>query len=119
MERIWRKEGLRVPKRVQKRKRVHTHDGSCTRLHALYVNHVWSYDFVMGRLENGMPIRFLTVIDEYSRKCLAIRVEYKLKSEQVMQVLTDLFLKEGRPDYIGSDNGSNYFLLQCTRYCAI
>ena len=108
VERIWREEGLRVPKRVHKRKRVYLYDGSCTRLRALHANHVWSYDFVMDRLENGKPVRFLTVIDEYTRKCLAIRVEYKLKSEEVMQVLTDLFQKEGRPEYIRSDNGSEF-----------
>ena len=106
--RIWREEGLQVPKRVQKRKRVYLHDGSYTRLVALYPNHVWSYDFVMDRLENGKPVRFLTVIDEYTRKCLAIRVEYKLKSEQVMEVLTSLFQEEGCPDYIRSDNGSEF-----------
>ena len=108
VSRIWREEGLRVPKRVQKRKRIYLHDGSCTRLVALRPNHVWSYDFVMDRLEDGRPVRFLTVIDEHTRKCLAIRVEYNLKSEQVMQVLTDLFQKEGLPDYIRSDNGSEF-----------
>ena len=105
--RIWREEGLQVPKRVQKRKRVYLHDGSCTRLVALYPNHVWSYDFVADRLEDGRMIRLLTVIDEYTRECLAIRVEYKLKSEQVMEVLADLFSKR-LPKYIRSDNGSEF-----------
>ena len=91
--RIWREEGLRVPQRVQKRKRLYLYDGSCTRLVALCPNHVWSYDFVVDRLEDGRVIRLLTVIDEYTRECLAIRVEYKLKSEQVMEVLADLFGK--------------------------
>ena len=107
VERIWREEGLQVPKRVQKRKRVYLYDGSCTRLRALYPNHVWSYDFVADRLEDGRVIRFLTVIDEYTRECLAIRVEYKLKSEQVMEVLANLFGKR-LPEYIRSDNGSEF-----------
>ena len=98
--RIWREEGLQVPKRVQKRKRVRLHDGSCTRLRALRENHVWSYDFVMDRLANGTPIRFLTVIDEYTRKCLAIYVDYKLKSGDVMKVLRDFSL------FMQSDNHS-------------
>ena len=106
--RIWREEGLQVPQRVQKRKRVRLHDGSCTRLCALWENHVWSYDFVMDRLANGTPIRFLTVIDEYTRKSLAIHVDYKLKSEDVMEVLHDLFGKHGCPEYIRSDNGSEF-----------
>ena len=102
--RIWREEGLQVLKRVQKRKRVLVYDGSCTRLCALWEKHVCSYDFVMDRLANGTPIRFLTVIDEYTRKCLAIYPDYKLKSEDVIRVLRDLFGKHGCSEYIRSGN---------------
>ena len=77
MERTWSEEGLQV--RVQKRKHVYQYNGSCTRLRVLYTNYVWSYDFVVDRLEDGRGIRMLTMIDEYTRKCLAIRVEYKLE----------------------------------------
>ena len=66
-------------------------DGSCVRLRPQYRNHVWAYDFVMDRTYNGKPIKMLTVIDEYTRECLAIKVDRKLKSGDVVMVLTDLF----------------------------
>ena len=78
------------------------------RLRPCWKNHVWSYDFVADRLSNGKKIRILTVIDEYTRKCLAIRVSYNLTSDDVLDTLSDLFLQEGMPDYIRSDNGSEF-----------
>lgn len=108
VERIWREEGLKVPQKQKKRGRLYLNDGSCIRLRPHWKNHVWSYDFVADRLSNGRKIRMLTVIDEYSRKCLAIRVDYRLKSDNVLEVLSDLFLTEGMPDYIRSDNGSEF-----------
>ncbi len=108
VERIWREQGLKVPKKQPKRKRLYLNDGSCIRLRPLYPNHVWSYDFVSDRLSNGRQIRMLTVIDEYTRKCLTIRVDYQLKSDDVLDVLSTLFLTEGIPEYIRSDNGSEF-----------
>ncbi|MBP9777458.1 MAG: IS3 family transposase [Alphaproteobacteria bacterium] len=87
---------------------LYLNDGSCIRLHPLYPNHVWSYDFVSDRLSNGKKIRMLTVIDEYTRECLTIRVDYQLKSDDVLDVLSTLFLTKGLPDYIRSDNGSEF-----------
>jgi transposase InsO family protein len=108
VERIWREEALKVPKKQPKRGRIYLNDGSCIRLRPCWKNHVWSYDFVADRLSNGKKIRILTVIDEYSRKCLALRVGYALKSDDVLGVLSDLFISEGLPDYIRSDNGSEF-----------
>lgn len=108
VERIWRQEGLKVPQKQPKRGRLYLNDGSCIRLRPCSENHVWSYDFVSERLADGRKIRMLTVIDEYSRKCLAIRVERQLKSHDVLDVLSDLFLTHGIPDYIRSDNGSEF-----------
>jgi putative transposase len=108
VERIWYEEGLKVPQKQQKRKRLYLNDGSCIRLRPHWKNHVWSYDFVANRLSNGKKIRMLTVIDEYSRKCLAIHVKRSLKSDDVLEVLSRLFVDEGMPDYIRSDNGSEF-----------
>ena len=108
VERIWREEGLKVPQKQKKRKRLYLNDGSCIRLRPNWKNHVWSYDFVADRLSNGKKIRMLTVIDEYSRKCLAIRVAPALKSDDVLETLSHLFINEGLPDYIRSDNGSEF-----------
>jgi len=108
VERIWREEGLRVPVRQPRRGRLYLNDGSCIRLRPCSKNHVWSYDFVSDRLHNGKKIRMLTVIDEYTRKCLAIAVGSSLKTDQVLDTLSDLFITEGVPEHIRSDNGSEF-----------
>ena len=108
VERIWRREGLKVPQRQPKRGRLWFNDGSCVRLRPQYSGHVWSYDFVMDRTHDGKAFRMLTVIDEYSRQCLAIHVQRKLKSDDVLAVLTELFQRHGPPDHIRSDNGAEF-----------
>lgn len=108
VERIWRREGLKVPSRQPKKKRLWLNDGSCIRLRPEYKNHVWSYDFVMTRSSEGRPIRLLNIIDEYSRECLAIQVERKLNSTNVLDLLYELFILYGTPAYIRSDNGSEF-----------
>jgi putative transposase len=108
VERIWRQEGLKVPKKQPKRGRLWLNDGSCVRLRAEYPRHVWSYDFVMNRTHDGKAFRTLNVIDEFTRECLAIRVARSLKGEDVQECLTDLFCQRGVPVYIRSDNGSEF-----------
>jgi len=106
VERIWRREGLKVPKKQPKRGRLWLNDGSCIRLRPTHKNHVWSYDFVMDRTHDGRAIKILTVIDEFRRECLALVVERRLRSDDVLFCLADLFLEHGIPDHIRSDNGS-------------
>jgi transposase InsO family protein len=118
VERLWREEGLKVPSKHPKRGRLYLHDGSCIRLRPCWRNHVWSYDFVSDRLHCGKKFRMLTVIDEYSRKCLAIKVDYRLKSEQVLEVLSALFVSEGIPDYIRSDNGAEFTAKEVRQWLA-
>ena len=108
VQRIWRQEGLRVPQKQPKRARLWLNDGSCIRLRPEHPNHVWSYDFVMDRTQDGRAFRMLTVLDEYSRRSLAIKVARKLRSEDVLAVLSDLFLIHGVPEHIRSDNGSEF-----------
>jgi putative transposase len=108
VERIWRCEGLKVPKRQPKRGRLWLADGSCLRLRAEYPNHVWSYDFVEDRTHEGRKYRMLNVIDEFTHECLAIRVARKLKAVDVVDVLSDLFLLRGVPGHIRSDNGPEF-----------
>jgi putative transposase len=100
VERIWRQEGLRVPAKQPKRGRLWLNDGSCVRLRPERPNHVWSYDFVEDRTHNGRRFRMLNVIDEFTRECLAIRVNRKLKAVDVIDVLSDLFVLRGVPSYI-------------------
>jgi putative transposase len=108
VERIWRREGLKVPQRQPKRGRLWLNDGSCIRLRPEHPNHVWSYDFVEDRTHNGKKYRMLNIIDEFTRECLAIRVNRKLKSTDVIDVLSDLFILRGIPGHIRSDNGPEF-----------
>ena len=108
VERIWREEGLQVPAKQPKRGRLWLNDGSCVRLRPTHRNHVWAYDFMSERTHDGRPFRILTVLDEFSRECLAIIAERKLQSDDVLSCLTELFVKHGPPEYIRSDNGSEF-----------
>ena len=108
VERIWRREGLKVPMKQPKRGRLWLGDGSLIRLRPDHVNHVWAYDFVACRTHLGKPIRLLTVIDEWSRECLAIKVAPRLRSDDVLATLTELMVHRGVPGYIRSDNGPEF-----------
>ena len=108
VERIWRREGLKVPQKQPKRGRLWFNDGFCVRRRPQHKGHVWSYDFVADRTHDGRAFRMLTVIDEYTRECLAIHVQRSLKHDDVLAVLTDLFTRHGQPEYIRSDNGSEF-----------
>jgi putative transposase len=108
VERLWRREGLKVPAKQPKRGRLWLNDGSCTRLRPEHANHVWSYDFVEDRTHDGRKYRMLNVVDEFTRECLAIRVERKLNSTNVVDVLSDLFILRGVPGHIRSDNGPEF-----------
>lgn len=108
VQRIWRREGLKVPSKQPKRGRLWLNDGSCVRLRPSWPNHVWAYDFVMDRTHDGRAFRMLTVIDEYTRQCLAIVTARRLRSDDVLHCLTDLFSRHGPPDHIRSDNGPEF-----------
>jgi transposase InsO family protein len=108
VERIWRREGLKVPARQPKRGRLWLAEGSCLRLRAEHPNHVWSYDFVEDRTHDGRKYRMLNVIDEFTHECLAIRVARQLKATDVIDVLSALFILRGVPGHIRSDNGPEF-----------
>jgi len=108
VERIWRREGLKVPQKQPKKGRLWLNDGSCIRLRPEHPNHVWSYDFVEGRTHDGRKFRMLNIIDEFTRECLAIRIDRKLNSTDVIDVLSDLFILRGVPGHVRSDNGPEF-----------
>src|SRR4051794_20910205 len=112
VERIWRREGLKVPPQQPQRRRLWLADGSCIRLRPEYPNHVWSYDFVEDRTHDGRKVRLLNVIDEFTHECLAIRVDRKLKAIDVIDVLADLFILRGVPTHLRSDNGPEFVATQ-------
>jgi transposase InsO family protein len=106
--RIWRREGLKVPMKQPKRGRLWLNDGSCVRLRPAHKGHIWSCDFVQDSTHDGKVFRMLCVIDEFTRECLAIRVERKLNSHDVLDTLDDLFVHHGPPKHIRSDNGPEF-----------
>ena len=108
IERIWREEGLKVPKKQPKRGRLWLNDGSCVRLRAERKYHVWSYDFMVDRLADGRSFRTLNIIDEWTRECLSITVGHQLTAQDVLNQLYSLFIMRGVPDHIRSDNGSEF-----------
>ena len=108
LERLWKREGLKVPRKQPKRRRLWLNDGSCVRLRPMYKDHVWSYDFVKARLSNGRAIKILTLIDEHTRECLNLHVDRKITSDDVLCRLEELFVLRGVPKHIRSDNGPEF-----------
>ena len=119
VERIWRREGLKVPHKQPKRGRLWLADGSCVRLRPEYRNHVWSYDFVEDRTHEGRKYRILNVIDEFTHESIAIRVKRKLNSLDVIDVLSELFLARGIPGHIRSDNGPEFVAEAVRKWIAV
>ena len=108
VERIWRKEGLKVPKKQPKRGRLWLNDGSCIRLRPNHKDHVWSYDFMAERTAEGRAFRILTIIDEYTRECLTTLSQRQITSQDVIDQLFYLFIFRSTPEYIRSDNGPEF-----------
>ena len=108
VERLWREEGLQLPQRHKKRKRLYHKDSSVIRLRPKYPNHIWSIDFVHDRLSNGRPYKMLTVLDEYTRVALCVAVKSRMGNAEVLEALYPLFLIHGKPEFIRSDNGPEF-----------
>ncbi len=108
VHRLWKREGLRVPQKQRKRRRLGTPAGGCAHHRAEYVHHVWSYDFVWDQTEDGRMLKMMPIVDEFSRECLTIEVARSIKAEDVVATLERLFEKYGAPDFIRSDNGPEF-----------
>ena len=108
VERIWRKEGLKVPKKQPKRGRLWLNDGSCVRLRLEHENHVWSNDFVKSATADGRKFRILNIIDEFTRVNLSSKVNRRIRSQDVIDELFELFILRGIPEHIRSDNGPEF-----------
>lgn len=106
VHRIWKEEGLQLPRRRRKRRALGAKGEVVPK--ALYKNHVWTYDFIEDRTETGSRLRILAVVDEYTRECLAIEVGRSFDSLKVIRCLEWLFLTKGVPEYIRSDNGPEF-----------
>lgn len=108
IHRLWREEGLRVPVRRQKRRRQGCGANGVLRKRPEYPNHVWTYDFLFDRTEDGRRLKILTVVDEFTRECLALEVHRRMPATDVVVVLRELMLVRGRPEHMRSDNGGEF-----------
>ncbi len=110
VHRLWRKEGLKVPHKQHKRRRLLLggSENGCTRRQAEHKDHVWSYDFVMDETEDGRRLKMMPVVDEYTRECLTIEVERSITAEDVVSTLASLFRSRREPTFIRSDNGPEF-----------
>jgi transposase InsO family protein len=118
VERIWRREGLKVPKKQKPRGRLWLNDGSCVRLRPEHRNHVWSYDFVSAKTYDGRTVRMLNLIDEHSRECLMIRSERRWSSAKVIEALADVMVLKGVPEHLRSDNGPEFVAKDLRKWLA-
>jgi len=106
--RLWRREGLKVPQKKRKKRRLGTSDNGCHRRRAEHKDHVWCWDFVFDRTASGSQLKWLSIVDEYTRECLALKVARSITSEDVIDTLAELFAMRGVPKYIRSDNGPEF-----------
>ena len=108
VERIWREQGLKVARRQRKRRRLWLNDSSCIRPRPEHKDHVWSYDIMEDKTHNGRKFRILNIMDEYTRECLLSFASRRITSNEVVEFLAELFCNRGLPEYIRSDNGSEF-----------
>ena len=116
--RLWRRQGLKVPQKQRKRRRLGSSDQGCVRRRAEHPDHVWAWDFVFDRTANGRALKWLSLVDEYTRECLALEVERRLTADQVIEVLRDLVVVRGVPGHLRSDNGPEFIARALRRHLA-
>jgi putative transposase len=118
--RLWREEGLKVPGKQRKRRRLSgSGENECTRRRAEYRNHVWSYDFVMDRTEEGRILKMMPMVDEYTRECLVLEVERSITAKDAVRTLAALFELRGEPAFIRSDNGPEFIVYAVKRWLEV
>ena len=119
VQRLWRQEGLKVPRRARKRQRLGNSDHGTQRLRAERVNHVWSYDFVFDQTEDGRRLKWLPICDEFSRELVALEVERRMESKDVIRILEAAVTERGgAPEFIRSDNGPEFVALAVQEWIA-
>jgi putative transposase len=118
VERIWRREGLKVPQKQKPRGRLWLNDGSCVRLRPERQNHVWSYDFVSTRTHDGRSVRLLNLIDEHTRESLLVRAERRWSTASVISALADVMVMKGVPEHLRSDNGPEFVAKDLRKWLA-
>ena len=108
IHRLWKREGLKVPRKQHKKRRLGSSAGGCIRHRAEHKDHVWAWDFIYDRTADGRALKLLSIVDEFTRECLALEVDRHIKAADVIEVLIDLFHVRGVPQHIRSDNGPEF-----------
>ncbi len=108
VQRIWRREGLKVPSKQRKRRRVGSKDGSCVRHAACHPNHVWSLDFVFDQTACGRQVKTMALVDEFTRECLALPASRSFRCGDVIDTIAAQVARRGAPRFIRSDNGPEF-----------
>lgn len=116
VHRLWRGESLRVPRKRRKKRRMGGSGNSMTSLRALHPNHVWCWDFIHDRDFRGRPLKWLSIVDEFTRECLALEVARSITAEDAIEVLRELFLIRGTPAHMRCDNGPEFIARSMQAY---
>jgi transposase InsO family protein len=116
VHRLWRAEGLKVPQKQRKKRHLGHSANSCARRRAERKDHVWAWDFIHDRTREGRPLKWLSIVDEYTRECLALEVERGITADRVIDVLVELFSMRGVPQHIRSDNGPEFIATAIRRW---
>lgn len=114
--RIWRAEGLKVPRKARKKRRLGQSGNSCVRKKARHKDHVWTWDFIHDRTADGRTLKWFAITDEYTRECLALEVGRSIKADRVLDILTNQFITRGVPKHIRSDNGPEFIAKEIRRF---
>ena len=114
--RLWRREGLKVPRKTRKRRGKGSSMNACHVRRAEHKDHVWTWDFVFDRTTSGTTLKWLSIVDEYTRECLALKVARSITSEDVIDTLAELFAMRGVPRCVRSDNGPEFVALAIGRW---
>jgi transposase InsO family protein len=114
--RLWRREGLKVPQKKRKRRRLGKGENGCHRRCAEFKDHVWCWDFVFDYTTSGSTLKWLSIVDEFTRECLCLKVDRSITSEDVIDTLAELFAMRGVPRHIRSDNGPEFIARAIQRW---
>lgn len=116
--RLWRREGLKVPQKKRKRRRLGNSENGCHRRCAEFKDHVWAWDFVFDKVIGGTTLKWLSIVDEHTRESLALKSSRSITSEDVIDTLAELFAMRGVPRHIRSDNGPEFIAKAIRRWLA-
>jgi len=116
--RLWKREGLKVAKRQHKKRRLGHSINGCVRRRAAFKDDVWAWDFIHDRDEHGRPLKWLSLVDEYTRECLLLEVQRSLSAVDVVALLSEVMLIRGVPGHLRSDNGPEFIASAIREYLA-